>query len=151
MFALKHEMMSWHHFKRCYDGNMRTTLSIDDDVMERARAVAAKLSTPFKTIVNEALRAGLDQVEQPAKQRRYKTKPHKMGLRHGRNLDNIQELLAQIEGEDSRWFSSMPIFYCTRKTLFSPVTSKRLHGGMASYPELELSVCAGRFCPHLFV
>ncbi len=81
---------------------MRTTLSIDDDVMERARTVAAKLSTPFKTIVNEALRAGLDQVEQPAKQRPYKTKPHKMGLRHGRNLDNIQELLAQIEGEDSR-------------------------------------------------
>ena len=81
---------------------MRTTLSIDDDVMERARSVAAKLSTPFKTVVNEALRAGLDQVEQPAKQRPYKTKPHEMGLRQGRNLDNIQELLAQIEGEDSR-------------------------------------------------
>ena len=81
---------------------MRTTLSIDDDVMERARTVAAKLSTPFKTVVNEALRAGLDQVEQPAKQRCYQTKPHKMGLRQGRNLNNIQELLAQIEGEDSR-------------------------------------------------
>ena len=81
---------------------MRTTLSIDDDVIERARAVAAKLSTPFKTIINEALRAGLDQVQQPAKQRHYKTKPHKMGLRSGRNIDNIQELLAQIEGEDSR-------------------------------------------------
>ena len=81
---------------------MRTTLSIDDDVMERARAVAAKLRTPFKTVVNEALRAGLDQVEQPAKQRPYKTKPHKMGLRQDCNLDNIQELLAQIEGEDSR-------------------------------------------------
>jgi hypothetical protein len=81
---------------------MRTTLSIDDDVIERARAIAGKLNTPFKTIVNEALRAGLDQVEQPAKQRRYRTKPHKMGLRQGRNLDNIQELLAQVEGEDSR-------------------------------------------------
>lgn len=81
---------------------MRTTLSIDDDVMERARAIAVKLSTPFKTIINEALRAGLNQVEQPAKQRLYKTKPHKMGLRQGRNLDNIRELLAQIEGEDSR-------------------------------------------------
>ena len=81
---------------------MRTTLSIDDDVLERARAVAAKLRTPFKAIVNEALRAGLDQVEGPAKQRSYKTKPHKMDLRQGRNLDNIQELLAQIEGEDSR-------------------------------------------------
>jgi hypothetical protein len=81
---------------------MRTTLSLDDDVIERARAVAGKLDTPFKTIVNEALRAGLDQVEQPAKQRSYKTKPHKMGLRQGRNLDNIQELLAQVEGESSR-------------------------------------------------
>ena len=81
---------------------MRTTLSIDDNVTERARAVAVKLSTPFKTILNEAFRASLDQVEQQAKQCRYKTKPHKMGLRHGRNIDNIQELLAQIEGEDSR-------------------------------------------------
>lgn len=81
---------------------MRTTLSVDDDVMERARAIAAKLSKPFKTIINDALRAGLDLVEQPAKKRRYKTKPLKMGLRQGRNLDNIQELLAQIEGEDSR-------------------------------------------------
>jgi hypothetical protein len=81
---------------------MRTTLSIDDDVIERARAVAAKLGTPFKTIVNEALRVGLDQVEKPAKQRRYKTKPRAMGLRPGRNLDDIQQLLAQIEGEDAR-------------------------------------------------
>ena len=46
-----------------YDVIMRTTLSLDDDVLERARAVAAKLRTPFRTVVNEALRAGLDQVE----------------------------------------------------------------------------------------
>lgn len=81
---------------------MRTTISIDDDVMDRARAIAAKLNRPFRTIVNEALRAGLDQVERPAKQRPYKTEPHAMGLRFGRNIDNIQELITQIEGEDSR-------------------------------------------------
>lgn len=81
---------------------MRTTLSIDNDVLERARSIAAKLRTPFKKVVNEALRAGLDQVEQPTKCRSYKTKPHAMGLRSGRNLDNIQELLALIEGEESR-------------------------------------------------
>jgi hypothetical protein len=81
---------------------MRTTLSIDDDVLDKARSVAAKLRRPLRTIVNEALRAGLDQVEQPAKQRPYRTEPHAMGLRSGRNLDNIQELLAQIEGEDFR-------------------------------------------------
>ena len=81
---------------------MRTTISIDDDVMERARAVSDKLGVPFKTTINEALRNGLDQVEKPAKQRIYKTKPHKMGLRAGHNIDNIQELLAQIEGENHR-------------------------------------------------
>ena len=81
---------------------MRTTISIDDDVMEKARALAGTLGMPFKTIINEALRNGLDKIEQPAKQHSYKTKPHKMGVRTGRNIDNIQELLAQIEGEDSR-------------------------------------------------
>jgi hypothetical protein len=81
---------------------MRTTLVINDDVLDRARAVAAELRKPFKTVVNEALRAGLAQVERSAKRRPYKTKPHAMGLRQGYNLDNIQELLSQIEGEDSR-------------------------------------------------
>ena len=81
---------------------MRTTLSIDNDVLERARDVAAKKKTPFKTVINEALRAGLNQVEQPAGRQSYKTKSHAMGLKTGRNLNNIQELLAQIEGEDSR-------------------------------------------------
>lgn len=81
---------------------MRTTITIDNDVLERARAISAKLHTPFKTVINEALRAGLDHVQQPAKRGRYKTKPHAMGLKAGRNIDNIQELLAQIEGEDSR-------------------------------------------------
>jgi hypothetical protein len=81
---------------------MRTTLTIDDDVLERARTLSAKLRTPFKTVINEALRTGLEIVERPAAQKPYKTKPHAMGLKAGRNLDNIQELLSQIEGEDAR-------------------------------------------------
>lgn len=81
---------------------MRTTITIDDDVLERARAISAKLRVPFKTVINEALRAGLDHVQQPAKRRHYKTKPRAMGLKSGRDIDNIQELLAQIEGEGSR-------------------------------------------------
>jgi predicted DNA-binding protein len=79
---------------------MRTTISIEDDVMERARAVSEKLGAPFKTVINEALRSGLELIEKPVKHRSYKTEPHKMSLKAGRNIDNIQELLAQIEGED---------------------------------------------------
>ena len=81
---------------------MRTTLTLEDDVMDRARAVAARLHEPFRKVVNEALRAGLKTVEAPAVSRPYRTQPQKLGLKPGLNFDNIQELLSQIEGEASR-------------------------------------------------
>lgn len=81
---------------------MRTTITLDDDVLDKARAVATRLDAPFRRVVNEALRAGLRAVEEPPRTRPYRTRPQKMGLKAGRNLDNIQDLLAQIEGEDHR-------------------------------------------------
>lgn len=81
---------------------MRTTLTIDDDVLDRARALADRLHSPFRRVVNEALRAGLQVAEEPARSRPYRTRPHKLGLKAGRSLDNIQELIAQIEGEAHR-------------------------------------------------
>jgi len=81
---------------------MRTTLTLDDDVLDKAKAVAAKLRTPFRRVVNEALRSGLQTVGNPPKTKVYRTRPHKLGLKAGRDLDNIQALLAQIEGEDHR-------------------------------------------------
>jgi hypothetical protein len=81
---------------------MRTTLSIDEDVLERARNVAGRLRLPFKTVVNEALRIGLVEVEKPARQRCYRTKARDMGLQSGFSMDNVQELLAHAEGKDCR-------------------------------------------------
>ena len=81
---------------------MRTTLTLDDDVLDRARQLAAKLRKPFRAVVNEALRSGLTGLEDGATQRRYVTEPRAMGLRAGDDLDNIQELIAQIEGETAR-------------------------------------------------
>ncbi|MEW6186757.1 MAG: DUF2191 domain-containing protein [Thermodesulfobacteriota bacterium] len=81
---------------------MRTTLTIDDDVLDRAKTIAAKFRKPFRLVVNEALRKGLQVFEDPPQTRPYRTRPHKMGLKAGRNLDNIQALLSQIEGEDHR-------------------------------------------------
>jgi hypothetical protein len=81
---------------------MRTTLSIDDDVLDQARVLAERRHQSFRSVVNEAMRTGLALAETPAPHQRYRTKARPMGLRPGHNLDNVQELLAQIEGEDAR-------------------------------------------------
>jgi hypothetical protein len=78
---------------------MRTTLTLYPDVAAKAKKGAAKLGKPFKEVINEALRLGLDQVLNPPKAKPYKTKGKPMGLRPGINLDNIGELLAQLEGD----------------------------------------------------
>ena len=82
---------------------MRTTLTLDPDVAERARADAARLRLPFKQIVNEAMRVGLEVLEQRAGQAKpYRTEPVPMGLRSGLSYDDIGDLLAQAESEDFR-------------------------------------------------
>ncbi len=77
-------------------------MTLEDDVLDRARSLAERLHSPFRRVVNEALRAGLQAVEEPARARPYHTRPRKLGLKTGRSLDNIQELIAQIEGEAHR-------------------------------------------------
>ena len=81
---------------------MRTTINLDEDVLEKGRELAAKLDRPFRAVINEALRRGLPEVDKPTRQRRYQTKARPLGVRPGINLDNIHELLAQVEGEDHR-------------------------------------------------
>jgi len=80
---------------------MRTTITLEQDVAERAKAAVAKLGRPFKQVVNEALRIGLDHLQRPPKPRPYHTKAPALRLRQRVNLDNIQELLPQVEGEDA--------------------------------------------------
>jgi hypothetical protein len=79
---------------------MRTTLTLDADVAEKAKKAAARLGKSFKEVVNAGLRQGLDEMMKPKKGKPYRTIPKLGGLRPGYNLDNIGELLAQIEGEN---------------------------------------------------
>jgi hypothetical protein len=81
---------------------MRTTLTLDEDVLDKAKAMAAKGHTSFRQVINEALRIGLQEAEKGAERRPFRTKAHPMGVRPGHSLDNVQELLAQAEGERFR-------------------------------------------------
>ena len=82
---------------------MRTTLTIDDDVAYRLKkAQASEPSKPFKVLVNELLRRGLQPNGAKPKKKEFKLITYPMGLREGLNLDNIEELLDQIEGPNRR-------------------------------------------------
>jgi predicted transcriptional regulator len=79
---------------------VRTTTTIDDDLHQRLRAVAAETSRPFSAVLNEALRRGLrvgrDDVEP------FVVKARDMGLRAEVDLDDVEGLLDLVEGDARR-------------------------------------------------
>ena len=78
---------------------MRTTLTLDPDVAAKARRATAQTGLPFKSVINQALRLGIEEVMSPPAAKPYRTKPHPMGLKPGLSYDNISELLAVAEDE----------------------------------------------------
>jgi len=77
---------------------MRTTLTIDDQLVAELKQVAHESGKSFKQVVNDALRAGL----QPAGSGglRYRLKPASMGKPNpGFNLNKALELADSLEDE----------------------------------------------------
>jgi hypothetical protein len=78
---------------------MRTTITIDDDVASRLERL--KKTRPFKDLVNEALREGLDQME---RRRSAPPEPYVivpvMGKPRRTDLDNVAELIAELDGDN---------------------------------------------------
>lgn len=82
---------------------MRTTLTLDDDVAVRLEQEVRKRGEPFKTVVNDLLRAALDGRQTPrGKRRAFRTEGFDLGASLVGSLDNIEELLARAEGESHR-------------------------------------------------
>lgn len=81
-----------------YHLDVRTTLTLDDDVASKLRAEARRKGRPFKEVVNEALRASLQRRSRP-KSEPFRITPRDLGeLRPGVSLDNVADLLEQLEG-----------------------------------------------------
>ena len=82
---------------------MRTTLTLDDDVAARLKAAVRKQRRPFKLVVNEALRGGLEMMDRPAPVRkRFRTAGFGLGPSLVGSLDNVEEVLSRVEGEGHR-------------------------------------------------
>jgi predicted transcriptional regulator len=82
---------------------MRTTLTLDKDVAARLDQVARRRRLSMKALVNEALRNGLATMEAPAQARmRFHTTGFDLGASLVGSLDNIEDILARVEGDDHR-------------------------------------------------
>jgi hypothetical protein len=80
---------------------MRTTLTIDDDVAAALQRLRKSREISLKEIVNEVLRRGLRDLNEPQKPRKpFRTRSVNLGGFKIDNLDNIGEVLAIAEGED---------------------------------------------------
>ncbi len=88
----------------CYsEGVMRTTLTIDDDVVfGLKKAQKDNPEKSFKEIVNDHLRRGLKMVPGTPRKKKFKVKAYNLGLRKDLNFDNIEEVLDILEGPNRR-------------------------------------------------
>jgi hypothetical protein len=79
----------------------RTTLTLDDDVAAGLRRAARATGRPFRVIVNEALRSGLEAQRAPPPTP-FKVLAADLGIRPGVDLDAIAELIDRVEGTEHR-------------------------------------------------
>ena len=79
---------------------MRTTLTLDEDVTRRLKAEMRRSGKPFRTVVNEFLRAALaSRTPSPLARPPFSVKARDLGaLRPGLSLDDVGGLLEAVEG-----------------------------------------------------
>ena len=74
---------------------MRTTVTLDDDVVAKLREVARERNISFKEALNTSVRLGTGVAEGSSRAYRVPTQP--LGLRPGVNLDKALQLAAELE------------------------------------------------------
>jgi hypothetical protein len=78
-------------------------MTLEKDVAARLEQVARKRRQSFKALVNEALRAGLAILDNPAAPRpAFRTTGFDLGPSLVGSLDDVEGVLARVEGESHR-------------------------------------------------
>ena len=77
---------------------MRTTVTLEDDVVVKLKDRMARSGASFKQTLNDYLRRGLEQPAENELAEPFRVQPRSMGLRPGIELDNIGGLLDLLDG-----------------------------------------------------
>jgi hypothetical protein len=75
---------------------VRTTLTLDDDVVKLLEKELRSSGSSFKKVVNHFLRLGLT-TKQPAR-KAFKVKPWNLQVPPGQSFDKVEELIEFLEG-----------------------------------------------------
>ena len=79
---------------------MRTTLTIDDDLVAQIEDLQRREGMSFKGAVNHLLRAGIQYRAQPPKPKQYRTQPRKLCLRTGFDPTKLNQLADELETDE---------------------------------------------------
>ncbi len=77
---------------------MRTTVSLDDDVVAALRTAMRERGVSFKEALNSTLRAGMSVTNPPS--RPYRVAPFSAEIQPGVDLKKVNRLLADWEDEE---------------------------------------------------
>jgi hypothetical protein len=82
---------------------MRTTVTLDEDIVAKLQAEARRTGKPFKAVLNECLREALSAGRGQSRSASFRIEPRDLGaLKPGRSLDNIGDLIELVEGPETR-------------------------------------------------
>jgi hypothetical protein len=81
----------------CNHHDVRTTLSLDEDVAKLLRREIRRSGASFKAAVNHFLRLGL-MASVKKERKRFVVHPRPLGLPSALSYDNVEELVEALEG-----------------------------------------------------
>ena len=81
--------------------SIRTTVTLDDDVVDRVKQESRARGASFRDTLNDLLQSALARPDK-SHRRALTMKPVSMGYRAGLNHDDIESLIAYGEGEQHR-------------------------------------------------
>jgi hypothetical protein len=81
--------------------SIRTTVALDEDVLERVKAQSRSSGASFRDTLNDLLRLALASREQPFR-RTLRIRPKNLGLFPGLSYNDVETLIEYSEGPEHR-------------------------------------------------
>jgi hypothetical protein len=83
-----------------YHHCMRTTLTLDDDLVAKVKAICGRTGESFRVVLNRLLRTALNERRDARPRKPFRIQARPLGLRAGLNLDSVADLLEQVDGPE---------------------------------------------------